>query len=322
MAKQEKTPQAMKEGDQEGFSQETRDLAASDLTLQEIFYKRSKEAEVAKAKEPKNKAELDSRVEKLKKDAGLLESQEFIETNPEDRENDEDIKDATSFKELRDILDQKMLLIGTGNKVYSAEELKKNIDFLLKSRNNDFSLITRSEGLRDKVIELYATDFEDPIRKPEKDLQLEGDKAEKAVKKEESELKEKTKEIEDGGKQADFVEVGKEASTEEVRLDQLQKLRKELDLLSSRVEVDKQHRDREKMLGYFTRPFKLLFGVIGLPLFSSRVSGDQHLKEQFEMIKDAITGNPYSMQVMDHKIRVAEDKRKSLEDQIEKLEEN
>jgi len=64
------------------------------------------------------------------------------------------IADAKSFKELFEILREKGGVTGSDGTFYSADELIKRIGKLRKGEEIDFAILTRSEGLREKVMEL------------------------------------------------------------------------------------------------------------------------------------------------------------------------
>jgi hypothetical protein len=72
----------------------------------------------------------------------------------------QEIKDARSFKELFDILKKKRGLTGSDGTFYSAEELIERIQKLRLGEVEDLAILTRSEGLREKVEELLKRESE------------------------------------------------------------------------------------------------------------------------------------------------------------------
>jgi hypothetical protein len=82
------------------------------------------------------------------------------ETIKEIPQEPEEIKDARSFKELFDILKKKRGLTGSDGTFYSAEELIERIQKLRSGEVEDLAILTRSEGLRDKVEELLKRELE------------------------------------------------------------------------------------------------------------------------------------------------------------------
>lgn len=87
---------------------------------------------------------------------------------------EKEIKDASSFEELCSILDAKGEVIGSDGKKYSASVLKGKIAILQASIKYGrvgeifFKAITRTDGLRDKCVELYNKEMADRIIKSEK----------------------------------------------------------------------------------------------------------------------------------------------------------
>jgi hypothetical protein len=82
------------------------------------------------------------------------------ETIKEIPQEPEEIKDARSFKELFDILKKKRGLTGSDGTFYSAEELIERIQKLRSGEVEDLAILTRSEGLREKVEELLKRELE------------------------------------------------------------------------------------------------------------------------------------------------------------------
>ena len=106
---------------------------------------------------------------------------QFEKEAPKEKPNE--IKDASTYEELYDILDAKKEIIGSGGKRYSAEGLKNKIKALRNSKDNltpdkdglilfkffpstIIESITRTEGLREKAIELFQKQL-----KEEEDLE-------------------------------------------------------------------------------------------------------------------------------------------------------
>ena len=83
--------------------------------------------------------------------------QETIKEIPQEPEK---IEDARSFKELFEILKKKRGLTGSDGTFYSAEELIERIQKLRLGEVEDLAILTRSEGLRDKVEELLKRELE------------------------------------------------------------------------------------------------------------------------------------------------------------------
>ena len=71
----------------------------------------------------------------------------------------QEIKDARSFKELFDILKKKGGLTDSDGTFYSAEELIERIQKLRSGEVEDLAILTRSEGLREKVEELLKREL-------------------------------------------------------------------------------------------------------------------------------------------------------------------
>jgi|GEM_PF-2184379 len=82
------------------------------------------------------------------------------ETIKEIPQKPEEIKDTRSFKELFDILKKKRGLTGSDGTFYSAEELIERIQKLRSGEINDLTILTRSEGFREKVEELLKRELE------------------------------------------------------------------------------------------------------------------------------------------------------------------
>jgi hypothetical protein len=82
------------------------------------------------------------------------------ETIKEIPQEPEEIKDARSFKELFEILKKKRGLTGSDGTFYSAEELIERIQKLRSGEVENLAILTRSEGLRDKVEELLKRELE------------------------------------------------------------------------------------------------------------------------------------------------------------------
>lgn len=82
----------------------------------------------------------------------------------QERDNKEmlpEIKDAQTFEELYDALDRIGELHGSGNKTYSAEELKKRIGLAREGQATMLTeWVTRTGGLRKKVRELLEKEKE------------------------------------------------------------------------------------------------------------------------------------------------------------------
>jgi hypothetical protein len=90
------------------------------------------------------------------------------ETIKEIPQEPEEIKDAGSFEELFEILKRKGGLTGSDGTFYSAEELIERIQKLRSGEVEDLAILTRSEGLRDKVEELLKRELE--IKKRELEI--------------------------------------------------------------------------------------------------------------------------------------------------------
>jgi hypothetical protein len=81
------------------------------------------------------------------------------ETIKEIPQGPEEIKDARSFKELFEILKRKGGLTDSDGTFYSAEELIERIQKLRSGEVEDLAILTRSEGLREKVEELLKREL-------------------------------------------------------------------------------------------------------------------------------------------------------------------